>query len=63
MKEYKIFRHSDMGYCAMVKTSFGWQQVSFWYTSPGRLSYYWGKPNGMSLNEKTNHFEMVNKGC
>lgn len=26
---YIMCHHKDMGYCAMLKTSFGWQQVSF----------------------------------
>lgn len=62
MQEYKMCRHPDMGYCVMVSTRFGWQQVSNWYTSPGRLSYYWGLKNSMVLNKKTNRFEMI-KGC
>lgn len=63
MREYKMFRHPDMGYCAMVATSFGWQQVSPWYTSPGRLNYYWCKPMGLLLNRKTNRFEKMGMGC
>lgn len=63
MQEYKMYRHPDMGYCAMVRARYGWQQVSLWYTSPGRLSYYWGLKNSMVFDKKTNRFVMMNKGC
>lgn len=52
MQEYKMYRHPDMDYCAMVRVKYGWQQVSLWYTSPGRLSYYWGLKNSMVLTRK-----------
>ena len=55
MQEYKMYRHPDMGYCAMVSTRYGWHQVS--------LSYYWGLKNSMALDKKTNRFVMMNKGC
>ena len=55
-REYKVYYHKDMGCCAMLKTSFGWQQVSFWYTSLARLITYWAKKNGLAYNAQTNRF-------
>lgn len=55
-REYKIYHHHDMGYCAMISTRYGWQQVSFWYTTPGRLITYWAKKNGLHYNKNTNRF-------
>ena len=63
MQEYKMYRHPGMGYCAMVSTRYGWQQVSLWYASPGRLSYYWGLKNSMVFDKKTNRFVLMKKGC
>lgn len=53
---YIMYHHKDMGYCAMLKTSFGWQQVSFWYTTANRLIRYWAKKNGLIYDDTTNHF-------
>lgn len=53
---YIMYHHKDMGYCAMIKTSFAWQQVSFWYTTPKRLIRYWAKKNGLIYDDTTNHF-------
>lgn len=55
-KEYKMYHHADMGYCATLKTSYGWQQVSFWYTTKTRLITYWAKKNDLIYNAQTNRF-------
>ena len=55
-RQYKMYHHPDMGYCAMLKTSFGWQQVSFWYTTQGRLITYWAKKNGLHYKKYVNRF-------
>lgn len=46
---YIMCHHKDMGYCAMLKTSFGWQQVSFWCTTANRLIRYWAKKEWFDL--------------
>lgn len=53
MRKYKVMR-TDMGYAAFMKEEgmHFWQQVSLWYTSLGRLNYYWGKRNGITLPAK-----------
>lgn len=48
-RKYIVWTDPDMGCCAMKKTSFGWQQVSLWYTTIGRLMCYWAKKNGFAL--------------
>lgn len=55
-REYRAYYHHDMGYCAMMRESFGWQQVSLWYTTLNRLVRYWGAKNGLSYNRETNRF-------
>lgn len=55
-REYRMYHNSDMGYCAMLKTSYGWHQVSFWYTTKWRLITYWAKKNGLIYNAQTNRF-------
>lgn len=55
-REYKMFGHNDTGYCAMMSTRHGWQQVSFWYTTPKRLIRYWATKNGLIYNQNTNRF-------
>ena len=47
MEQYSIWCHKDMGYCACVRASFGWQQCSKYYTSIPRLIHYWAKPLGL----------------
>nr|DAH22387.1 MAG TPA: hypothetical protein [Caudoviricetes sp.] len=51
MRKYRVMYHKGMGYAAMMKADGMqfWQQVSLWYTSLGRLNYYWGKRNGITL--------------
>ncbi len=53
MRKYKVM-YTDMGYAAFMKEEgmHFWQQVSLWYTSLGRLNYYWGKRNGITLPAK-----------
>ena len=53
---YIMCHHSDMGYCAMLKTSFGWEQVSPWYTTKGRLITYWAKKNCLHYKKDVNRF-------
>ena len=53
---YKMCHHPDLGYCAMLKFSYGWKQVSLWYTSQGRLITYWAKKNGFTYNKDINRF-------
>lgn len=60
---YKMYHHPDIGCCAMLKTSFGWQQVSLWYTSQGRLITYWAKKNGLKYHKETNRFTKNNFPC
>lgn len=47
-REYKMYHHHDMGYCAMLKT--------IWYTTPGRLITYWAKKNGLHYKKYVNRF-------
>lgn len=52
---YKVYEHQSMGYCVMLRASTFWQQVSPWYTTFGRLNYYWSQKNGFKftdINEK-----------
>ena len=53
---YKMYHHPDMGYCAMLKTSFGWQQVSLWYASQGRLIIYWAKKKRFEISQRNKPF-------
>ena len=51
MRKYRCYHNKDMGFCAMLKCDGFWQQVSFWYTSIGRLNAYWGKKNGIIFTD------------
>ena len=55
-REYKMYHHKDMGYCAMFNTRYGWIQVSLWYTTQSRLITYWAKKNGLHYKKYVNRF-------
>lgn len=48
---YKVHYERDMGYCVVLKRFFFWQQVSPWYTTLGRLNYYWSQKNGFKFTD------------
>lgn len=46
---YKVYFRSDLGYCVMLRDFNVWQQVSQWYTTFGRLNYFWSQKNGFKF--------------
>ena len=57
MHEYRCFFEPGMGYCAELYVPEGrfWQQVSFWYTSLGRLNRFFCRKHGFEFKHKHSH--------
>lgn len=55
---YKVYKHSSMGFCVMLRRTSFWQQVSQWYTTFGRLNYYWSQKNGFKFRDINEEIEM-----
>ena len=54
MRKYTVYRHPDMGYCAMLHVVGQGvsQQVSKWYISLANLNRYWGKRHGIYFDTR-----------
>lgn len=55
---YKVYHRSGVGYCVMLRNLNFWQQVSQWYTTFGRLNYYWSQKNGFKFRDINEEIEM-----
>lgn len=57
MHEYRCYFHPYMGYCAELYNPDGrlWQQVSFWYTSLGRLNRFFCRKHGFEFKHNHSH--------
>lgn len=55
---YKVYYRSDLGYCVMLRNLNFWQQVSQWYTTFGRLNYFWSQKNGFKFRVINEEKEM-----